>query len=141
MRYEEFVRYVKHVGTAGLSDDRAERAISATLTTLGRCLPADAAHNLAEQLPQPAKSLLTSAVGEPTALSPVEFFEQVAELEGVSTSEARDDTRAVMDALREAVTGHELEHVRAALPDSYKTVFALPAAARVPDTHRRRPHA
>lgn len=140
MHYDELVRYVEQVGAEGLGREGAERAIAATLATLARCLSADAAHDLAEQLPVAAKANLIQTGVQPQALSLSAFLESIAELEGVSSSEALDHARAVMDALREAVTGHELRNVRAQLPGEYETLFALPAAARWPETHRHHPH-
>lgn len=139
MQYDELVRYVEQVGAGGLDREGAERAIAATLTTLARCLPADAAHDFADQLPVAAKAHMAH-VAEPQALSLTGFLEHVAELEGVSPSEALDRTRAVMDALRETVTGRELDDMRAQLPGDYQTLFALPAAAGWPETHRHHPH-
>jgi uncharacterized protein (DUF2267 family) len=140
MRYEELVRCVEQIAAVGLTREGAERAIVATLTTLSDCLPADTAHDLADQLPIPAKAYLTRGGAQPHMLSLTEFLERLAELEGVSSSEALDHARAVMDALREAVTGHELQNVRAVLPSEYEALFALPAAAGWPETHRHHPH-
>jgi len=140
MRHDELVNYVERIGGVSLSRGRAERAISATLSTLAACLPADVAHDLADQLPARAKAYLRGTSAQPRVLSVSEFLARVAELEGISPSEALEHTRAVMDALREAVTGHELENVRARLPGEYETLFALPAAAGRPDTHRHHPH-
>jgi uncharacterized protein (DUF2267 family) len=140
MRYNELVRYVERVGAEDLGHEGAERAIAATLTTLARCLPVDVAHDLADQLPVAAKAGLITTGPQPQLLSLSAFLERVAELEGISSSEALDHVRAVMDAIREAVTGHELRNVQARLPDEYETLFALPAAARWPETHRHHPH-
>lgn len=140
MQHDELVRYVEHVGADSLGPEGAERAIAAALGTLARCLPAEAVNDLAEQLPLAAKASLKATGGHPQTLSLNEFIDCVAELEGVSPSEALDHTRAVMDALREAVTGHELDNVRAQLPSEYETLFALPAAAGWPQTHRHHPH-
>lgn len=140
MRYEQLIRYVGEVGAEGLARERAESAIAATLTALGGCLPAAAADDLADQLPVAAKACLTKDGTHSQELSLSEFLARVAGLEGVSSSEALDHARAVMDALAEAVTGHELEKVRAQLPDEYGTLFAPPAAAGWPETHRHHPH-
>jgi uncharacterized protein (DUF2267 family) len=140
MRHDELVRYVEQIGPGGLDREGAERAIGATLATLARCLPADTAHDLADQLPVTAKAYLTHTAAQPQVLSLTEFLQRVAELEDVSPSEALDHARAVIDGLKEAVTGHELHNVRAHLPSEYDALFALPAAAGWPETHRHHPH-
>lgn len=140
MQYDKLVRYVEQVGAGGLDRDGAKRAIAATLRTLARCLPPEAAHDLADQLPVEAKGSLAREDAPPQRLSLTAFLDSVADIEGVSTSEALDHVRAVTDALREAVSGHELSRVRSLLPDDYDTLFVLPAAARWPETHRHHPH-
>jgi len=140
MRYEDFVRHVERVASARLDSQSAERVIAATLTTLGECLPSKAARDLAAQLPGRLQAPLTAAATRPEAISVEEFLRRLAERAEVSPSEALHHARAVMDALAEAVTGHELEHVRDQLPEDLRTLFAPPAAAGWPDTHRHRPH-
>ncbi|HLI31787.1 MAG TPA: DUF2267 domain-containing protein [Solirubrobacteraceae bacterium] len=141
MRYEELIRQVEQLAAGGLHRAGAERALAATLTTLGRCLPERLAADLADQLPLGAKRYLSGPPsGRQEALSLTELLEEIAELEGVSSSEALDHARAVIDALRQAVTGHELQRVRAELPEQLEPLFAPPAAAGWPESHRRRAH-
>lgn len=141
MRYEELIRYVEQLGANGPDRDGAERAVAATLTMLSRCLSARAAEDLADQLPLAAKPYLAGpSSGREETPSLAEFLELVGELEGVSSSEALDHARAVMDALRRAVTGHELNRVRAELPGELDPLFTPPAAAGWPESHRQRTH-
>lgn len=140
MDHEQFVRYVERVVAGGLSFEDAERAIAATLTTLGECLaPADA-RNLAAQLTAELQRPLVGPHARPPVRSLEEFLGRVADREDVTPSEALHHARAVFDALTEAVTGHELQHVREQLPDGLDTLFVAPAAAGWPQTHRHRPH-
>jgi uncharacterized protein (DUF2267 family) len=140
MQYDELIRYVARVGADSLGHQGAERAIAATLAALAGCLPADVAHSLADQLPAAAKAHLRHTTTEPEAPSLTELLERIAQLEGVSSSEALDHARAVTDGLREAVTGHELQNLRTHLPSEYDALFALPAAAGWPETHRHHTH-
>ncbi len=140
MEYEAFIRHFERVVPDRMTQTEAERAIAATLNTLAQCIPADAAHDLAEQLPQPLKGHLLHGSPEGQALSLNEFLERAAAREGVSPSEARDHTRAVMDTVAEAVTGREMNHLRELLPEELAPLFGMPAAASWPDTHRHRPH-
>lgn len=140
MRYEDIIRYVERVVAGGLGWDSAQRAAVATLTTLAECLPTVAAHDLGEQLPRELRAPLARPSAQPQTISIEEFLRRVADREGVSPSEALHHVRAVFDALSEAVTGHELDRVRAHLPAAFETLFMPPAAAGWPETHRHRPH-
>lgn len=140
MDNEHFVRHVERVAAGGLSLERAERAIAATLTTLGECLPRGAARDLAAQLPVALHAPLVAPRAQPRVRSLREFLGRVADREELSPSEAFHHARAVLDALTEGVTGHELQRVREQLPDELATLFVAPAAAHWPQTHRHRPH-
>lgn len=140
MHHDEFVRYVERVVAGGLGAEGAKRAIAATLTTLAECLPSGEAHDLAAQLPLQLQTPLAAVPAQPQTISVEEFLRRVAARERVSPSEALHHVRAVLDALAEAVTGHELHHVREHLPDEFETLFVPPAAAGWPETHRHRPH-
>lgn len=139
--YEDIIGHIEQVAPGGLDEPGARRALDATLVTLAECIPAETANDLAAQLPLELKTPLTSA-GEPSqTLSLSEFLERMADREELSPSEALQQARAVFDALTYAVTGHELDHVRAQLPEDFATLFAKPAAAGWPDTRHSRPHA
>lgn len=140
MQYEKLIQDVERVAAGGLSREHAERAIDSTLTTLAECLPIDVAHDLAEQLAGQLRAPLARASAHPEAISVTEFLRRVAERDAVSPSEALHHTRAVFAALTEAVTGHELDRVRAHLPEAFDTLFAAPAAAGWPEARRHPPH-
>lgn len=139
MQYEDLIRHFERVVPGRLTGARAQRAMIATLATLAECLPSEAAHDLAEQLPSQLKSGLSPAP-EQRALTLSEFLATVASREEVSPSEALGHARATIEALTEAETGHELQRVRTQLPPELAPIFQAPAAAGWPDTHRHRPH-
>jgi uncharacterized protein (DUF2267 family) len=56
-------------------------------------------------------------------MSLAEFVAGVADREGVPTEQAREHTRAVFQALREAVTGDEWLDMTAELSDDYTPVL------------------
>ena len=140
MDSERFIRHVERVVAGGLRFEHAERATAATLRTLAECLPAAYARDLAAQLPAEIQRPLVGARTRPPVGSLHEFLRRVADREDVSPSQAYEHARAVLDALTEAVTGHELQHVRTQLPDDMAPLFVAPAAAGWPQTHRHRPH-
>lgn len=133
MRYEEVLRRIEERAARGLTRERAAVAAAAALATLADCLSPDAARRLAAQLPRQLQPYLRgTGSARPSTLE--EFLDAVAGRERLSRSEAFDDARAVFDALAEAVTTAELEHVRADLPEDLQTLFEPPAAARWPET-------
>ncbi len=140
MQYEDLIRHFERVVPDRLSGAQAERAMVATLATLAECLPPQATHDLAEQLPGPLRSRLPSAAAEPRRLTLSEFLAALAAREEVSPSEALGHARATFEALTEAAAGHELQLVRAQLPPELAPIFEAPAAAGWPETHRSRPH-
>jgi uncharacterized protein (DUF2267 family) len=52
-----------------------------------------------------------------------EFYERVAEQEGVDVETARNDASAVMSVLRLAVTPGQLDDLMAQLPSEFNVLF------------------
>jgi uncharacterized protein (DUF2267 family) len=139
LHYEEFVRQVERVAPGGLDQGGSERAIVATLATLAERISPGTAADLAAQLPKQLKAALRGA--RPAGPPGLEgFVHSAAERQGLSSSEALDRARAVVSVLAQAVTGHELERVRAELGEGYDALFRPPAAVRWPDSHTSPPH-
>jgi len=116
MKFHEMVAAVKRA--ADLPNDQAERALRATLRTLGERLAGGESFDLASQLPGELQDELPPlAPGEPFSLE--EFYRRVAEREGTAPEEARRHARAVMAVLREAVSSGEFDDVLAQLPKEY----------------------
>ena len=143
IQFDDFLRRVEARAAGGLNQGGAERAIDATLTTLGEQMPKGELDRLADQLPRELQRSLRAGgarVEELNGFGVEGFLARVAGREGLSPSEALDHARAIFDVLEQAVTGPELHHVRERLPEQFATLFASPAAARWPDTHRHHPH-
>ena len=122
MQYEEFLNKVQdRIGPAQL--DEASRAIIATLETLGERVSGGEANDLAEQLPEELKEPLQQASEDNEEFSLDEFLGRVGEREDVETDAARNHASAVMTVLREAVTGGELDNIRAQLPQEFESLF------------------
>lgn len=119
MQQHELVSAVAH--SAEISDQgSAERAVRATLSTLGRRLSGGQTGNLASQLPAAfADTMPAEGPGERFDLA--EFYRRVAEAEGdrCTPQQARRHARAVLATLKVGLTGHEFDHVAAQLPDEY----------------------
>ncbi|MDP8951180.1 MAG: DUF2267 domain-containing protein [Actinomycetota bacterium] len=122
MQYEEFLNKVQdRIGPA--QPDEAKRAITATLSTLCERISIGEASDLADQLPQELKEPLHRAGEDAEEFSLEEFLRRVGEREGVDTDAARDHASTVMSVLGEAVTGGELDDVRAQLPQEFEPLF------------------
>ncbi len=122
MQYEEFLNEVQdRIGSA--RPEEARRAITATFSTLCERISIGEASDLADQLPQELKEPLHRAGENAEEFSLEEFLQRVGEREGVNTDVARDHASAVMAVLGEAVTGGELDDVRAQLPREFEPLF------------------
>ena len=132
MHYAEFIRTVERNAPDRLDQKKAEKAIRATLATLSERLAPALASDLGAQLPGEARAMLASGARSAEEFDAKDFLERVAAREQCAPSDALHHVRAVIEALRQAVTGRELERVRAQLPESYDALFALPAAAGNP---------
>ena len=124
MRYDEFVKHVQTLAQVD-SRDEAQRAIEATLETLGTRIYGDEAKDLASQLPEEMSQYLQGHQGESgESLSLMEFYQQVADKEGVNGADAATHVKAVFSVLMQAVTPGQLEHIRANLSEEYEELFA-----------------
>jgi uncharacterized protein (DUF2267 family) len=122
VQYEEFLNKVQErIGLA--ESDEARRAITATFSTLCERISGGEASDLADQLPQELKEPLQRAGEDAEEFSLEEFLRRVGEREGVNTDAAREHVSAVMTVLREAVTGGELDDIRAQLPQEFQPLF------------------
>jgi uncharacterized protein (DUF2267 family) len=83
--------------------------------------------NLAAQLP-PEVAGFAEGEGSGEPFSVEEFYERVAQREGVGTEEAIRHVRAVTTVLQAAVTGGEREDVRSQLGNDYGELFGQPSS-------------
>ena len=115
MQYEEFLDKLQdRIGPA--QPDEARRAITATLETLGERISGGEANDLTEQLPKELKEPFQQAGGDNEEFSLDEFLRRVGEREDVDTADTRDHVSAATTVLKEAVSGAELDNIRAQLP-------------------------
>ncbi len=127
MRYDEFMAGVRDL--AELNDnDRAEQAVRATLETLRERLAGNEPSNLAAQLPEELADYVRGTGGQEN-FSLQEFYNRVAEKEGVGVDEATVHARAVATVLQTAVTPGEMGDVRHQLKPEYEDLFGQPDAS------------
>jgi len=118
MQFDEFTGKVQHrlelPGTA-----ETLRAIRATLTTVGRRIPADNAEDLAASLPLEIKWYMTGAVHEHgQRFDWREFVSRVSEIEGVDRPEAAYHAQVIMDLVSTVVPESDFRQLRDQLPES-----------------------
>ncbi|MGH3788959.1 MAG: DUF2267 domain-containing protein [Pseudonocardiaceae bacterium] len=119
MQQHEIVSAVAQ--SAGIGDHKlAERAVRATLMVLGSRLAGGQTSNLASQLP-PALAEVMPAEEPGERFDLAEFYREVAAAEGdrCPPERARQHARAVLAALKVALTGHEYDHMASQLPADY----------------------
>ena len=125
MQIDEVIEEVRR--RAGLEQrDPAWDLTCRTLETLGACLEAEAALNLASQLPDDLEGGLESAArGTPTGewFDPDEFVRRVADSVGYDAQpdDVREQVNAVLSTLSDAVTEGQWEQVLFALPAGYSS--------------------
>jgi len=121
MQYDEFIGHVQHRGRMSSRRD-AERAVQATLETLGERLAGGAVENLAAQLPAEIGEHLRRARG-PRRLSVGQFLSSIGERAQVDPPDATWQARVVIDVLRDAVSPGTLDKVMAQIPGEFERLF------------------
>ena len=121
MDFDQFVGLVQHrLELPGTGE--AVRATRATLSTLGRRIPAEAAEDLAASLPIEIKWYPTGAVethGE--RFDWATFLDRVSEIEGRDKAEVAYHARVVVDLVSEVVPESDFQQLRDQLPESQGT--------------------
>jgi uncharacterized protein (DUF2267 family) len=117
MNFDEFTGTIQHrLELPGTGE--TVRAIRATLSTLGRRIPAGAAEDLAASLPIEIKWYLTGAVrdhGE--RFDWAEFVTRVSEIEQAERAEAAYHAQVIVDLLHSEVPASDFEQLRNQLPE------------------------
>lgn len=127
MKRDQFLAEVRDLAELG-SDEDAEKATRATLQTLRERLAGNEPSNLAAQLP-PEIAPHVDGEGGRESFSVEEFYNRVAQKEGVGVEEATRHARAVATIVQTAVTGGELDDVRSQLGNKYRDLFGQPGAS------------
>jgi uncharacterized protein (DUF2267 family) len=113
--YAGFIATVER--EAEVPHDQAQRAVSATLETLGERISGGEARDLAQQLPPELQELVDRHAGDgPQKLTAQQFLQRVQAREQVPIRQAEDHVRAVFAALRQAVSPDEIADLASELP-------------------------
>jgi uncharacterized protein (DUF2267 family) len=107
-----------------MTRETAEALTRATLQTLAERISGGEAQDLAEQLPEPMRDWLRWTDDElAKGFGLHSFIRRVSDRAGVPQAEATEGVRAVLAALREAVTDKEFRDATAQLPEEYEPVL------------------
>lgn len=123
MQEEEIVSAVQQ-STGIARHEQAQRAVRATLEVLGHRLRGGETADLASQLPDALADVLpASGPGERFGVE--DFYARVHGREGGDTTpqQARQHARAVVAALKVALSDGEFMQLIAQLPDDYRDLF------------------
>ncbi len=130
MEYEEFIGRVQERAELD-SPKEAAAAVKATLGTLGEMLSPRERHDLASELTKPLKEWLTLWMEQPAReltnphrFNLEEFYNRVAARSEVGYPAAIKHSQAVVQVLREAVSGGELRDVLRELPEEYEELLS-----------------
>ena len=129
MRYHELVELVQVEGALD-SQAEAEKALRATLSSLGECLYRTERRHLASQLPKKAKGYLTEFVDAKVTregaacLTIQEFYDRVGARADVTRSRAMERAKAVAAVLRRSLPEGEWHHIITEMPKSYHELLA-----------------
>lgn len=123
MQYDGFLALVQERANLN-SHVRAAAITRATLETLAERVQGDTANNLASQLPPELAMSLRRPPGSNGERFPVdEFTRRVAERADLEPDQAIVQLRAVLRAVRAAVTEGETNHLWAELPGEFLSLF------------------
>jgi uncharacterized protein (DUF2267 family) len=127
VKYDEFIAEVRNLAELDTNEE-AEKAARATLETLKERLAGNEPSNLAAQLPEELQGSLEGTGGR-ESFSVEDFYDRVAQKEGVEHDEAVTHARAVATVLQTAVTGGEIDDVRSQLGNGYEELFGQPGVS------------
>lgn len=122
MTYDQFIGQVQHRAQLA-STDGAVRAVRSTLQTLADRLTPEEARDLAAQLPREIGYFLTHEVQPTERFGLQEFFNRVSQREETDLPVSVYHARVVIEVLQEAVSGGEIQDVRAQLPSEFDPLF------------------
>jgi putative intracellular protease/amidase/uncharacterized protein (DUF2267 family) len=124
----DHVGFAKDVAEdAGIQGEAVERAIEATLVTLGERISDGEAEDLARHLPDSLARLIRQ-LGPAQGIDAEEFFRRVAEREGTDPETAEAHARAVVAALARRAGRKEFHDMLSQLPRELRERLARGAA-------------
>jgi uncharacterized protein (DUF2267 family) len=137
MQHDELIGQVQARARLGSRGD-AERAVRATLETLGERLPEGLTDNLAAQLPPEIGEHLRrterlGGLGTGERFDRDEFVSRIVDRSGAPRPQAVYQARVVLEIIDEATTGGLMDRVRDALPADVRELTLAGSAGEMRD--------
>lgn len=114
MKYRELVKKVQDY--SGFSDKESEDALQLVTETLATRLTEGERKDFASQLPEELKEMTLSIEGQQEKLSKDEFYKEIEETQGIDEGHAKKQIMAVWQALKDALTPGQIDHIKTQLP-------------------------
>lgn len=136
MQHDQFIGQVQARARLGSRGD-AERAVRATLETLGERIPEGLADNMAAQLPHEVgehlrRTEVFGGLGTGERFDRDEFVSRITDRSGFHEPQAVYAARAVFEVMDEATQGTVMRKVRESLPVDVQPLMAAGASGRMP---------
>jgi len=120
MKYRELIKKVKEY--SGFSDDESKDSLQLMVETLAVHLTEGERKDFASQLPTELKDLALAVLATETN-SKQDILWQFVEFQKVDVGRAKQQIKAAWLALKDAISGGEIEDIKSQLPS--KTVILL----------------
>jgi uncharacterized protein (DUF2267 family) len=114
MKYRELIKRVQDY--SGFSDAESEEALEMMVESLAVHLTEGGRKNFASQLPQKLKDMALSVYATDEN-SKEDIIVQFMEYEHIDEGRAKKQIHATWSALKDALSGGEIEHIKAELPN------------------------
>jgi uncharacterized protein (DUF2267 family) len=114
MEYRQLVKRVQDY--SGFSDRESEEALRLFVETLSSQLEPGERKDFASQLPRELQDLALSVRGT-TRNTVNDIYEEMSTMQDISTDHAKKQVHAAWEALKDAISDGEIEHIRNQLPD------------------------
>lgn len=123
MEYQAFIGRIQD--RTGLGEQASLQVVQATFTTLSDRLAGGAPSNLGSELPERVKTFLAEE-GRGEVFGFAEFKTRLAARMDAEPDVAIRHAQAVVDVVRQAVSGQVVDRVADQLPDDYAPLFEPP---------------
>src|SRR5438105_4107724 len=115
MKYRELIKKVQHY--SGFSDSESQDALQLLVESLAVHLTEGERKDFAAQLPQELQDIALSVYATENN-SKEDILQQFMDLEDIDESRAKKQIKAAWRALKDAISGGEIEHIKAQLPNT-----------------------
>lgn len=121
MRYRQLIKRVQDY--SGFSDSESKEALQLMVESLAVHLNEGERKDFASQLPMELQDLALSVYATEDN-SQEDIVQQFMEIEEIDEGHAKKQIKAAWQALKDAISGGEIEHIKAQLPNNVAGLLA-----------------